>query len=157
MGGVSFLMLKNGPYKGKRKQYLRARVLREKGDTLAEISAAIGVSPHTIAHWVNDLGVDVRKTERFRKIMIAKSGELTVAELASKPGIKKRLIAIRGHACQNCCTSTWMDRPITLELHRKVDKPYRDCIESDLELLCPNCHSLTKTWKGRGKIKDRYD
>lgn len=51
----------------------------------------------------------------------------------------------------NCCKLTeWMDKPIPLELEHKngINNDHR--IEN-LELLCPNCHALTDTYRGKNK------
>jgi hypothetical protein len=58
------------------------------------------------------------------------------------------LIKNRGHLCENCGLSEWMNHPITLELEH-VDGNNRNNIETNLKLLCPNCHALTYTWRGR--------
>lgn len=39
---------------------------------------------------------------------------------------------------------------IPLEVHH-IDGDYTNNKESNLQLLCPNCHSLTETTKSRGK------
>lgn len=50
--------------------------------------------------------------------------------------------------CRRCGNSEWLGEPITLELEHK-DGDNRNDERSNLELLCPNCHSYTKTWRGR--------
>lgn len=62
---------------------------------------------------------------------------------------KKVLIEERGHECQRCRNTTWNDQPITLELEH-IDADRLNNIRENLELLCPNCHSQTPTWR-RGK------
>lgn len=39
---------------------------------------------------------------------------------------------------------------IPLEVHHK-DGDYRNNTEENLQLLCPNCHSLTETYKSHNK------
>jgi len=62
-----------------------------------------------------------------------------------------------------CCKCGWHETNMTtgnvpLELHH-IDGNYLNNKEVNLELLCPNCHSLTSTYKnsntGKGR-KDRY-
>lgn len=65
--------------------------------------------------------------------------------------IKKHLIVERDHKCEMCNLATWLNQPITLELeHSDGDKYNND--RANLKLLCPNCHSQTKTWRGRKNI-----
>lgn len=73
-------------------------------------------------------------------------------ELTRTTPIKKRLIQRRGHRCEGCGLSQWLNLPITLELEH-VDGNNRNNIEGNLQLLCPNCHSFTPTWRGRKNKK----
>ena len=64
--------------------------------------------------------------------------------------LKPHLIKVRGHRCEKCLNTHWLGHSITLELeHRDGDR----CNNSlnNLQLLCPNCHSYTPTWKKRKK------
>lgn len=63
---------------------------------------------------------------------------------------KKFLIQERGHICENCKLSEWLNQKITLELEH-IDGDNQNNIKSNLKLLCPNCHSQTETWKGKNK------
>lgn len=69
---------------------------------------------------------------------------------------KKVLIQERGNVCESCGLSEWLNKPIILELEH-CDGNNRNNAKENLKLLCPNCHSLTNTWRGRninsGKIK----
>ena len=40
---------------------------------------------------------------------------------------------------------------------KKIDGNYMSKSESNLTLLCPNCHSLTPTYKGANKCNGRKD
>lgn len=72
-------------------------------------------------------------------------------EYTKSPMIKKHLIVERDHKCEMCNLTTWLNQPITLELeHSDGDKYNND--RANLKLLCPNCHSQTKTWRGRKNI-----
>lgn len=57
--------------------------------------------------------------------------------------LKKRLIneGFFDPKCQNCNLNEWMGQQIPLELHHK-DENHSNNNLSNLELLCPNCHSL---------------
>lgn len=56
------------------------------------------------------------------------------------------LINLRGHKCECCKLSLWLDNPITLEVHH-VDGDKTNNELDNLLLLCPNCHSQTDTWR----------
>ena len=75
--------------------------------------------------------------------------------------IRNYMLEKAGHKCQQCGWSK--THPITLrvplEIHH-VDGDCRNCSEDNLEVLCPNCHSLTPNFgslnkEGRGEINSR--
>jgi hypothetical protein len=52
--------------------------------------------------------------------------------------------------CSDCGGESWRGRPIPLELdHRNGD--HRDNQLENLRLLCPNCHALTPTYRGKNR------
>ena len=69
-------------------------------------------------------------------------------ELISNYHIKKRLIKLLGHRCSNCKLSSWLGNPIPLELDH-INGDNRDNSKENLRLLCPNCHSLTPTFRNK--------
>lgn len=64
----------------------------------------------------------------------------------SKITIKKKLIRDRGHQCESCDNTTWLELPIALELEH-IDGDNTNNVEENLLLLCPNCHAQTITWR----------
>lgn len=51
--------------------------------------------------------------------------------------------------CQRCRGTTWLGRPIPLELHHCGGGRWNNALPNS-ELLCPNCHALTPNHAGRG-------
>ena len=74
------------------------------------------------------------------------SGEYSLAKY-----IRRYMLEKAGHRCERC---GWCEvHPVTgkspLEVHHK-DGNYLNNSEDNLEVLCPNCHSLNKTYKNTG-------
>ncbi len=64
--------------------------------------------------------------------------------------LRKRLLAdgLKENKCEICNSSTWLDKPLKLELHH-VDGNRNNNLIENIQLLCPNCHSYTDTYKGK--------
>lgn len=66
--------------------------------------------------------------------------------------LKKRIVYEQNGECNKCHLGKWLGEPITLELEHK-DGNRQNNERSNLECLCPNCHSQTDTWRGRNSRK----
>jgi len=64
--------------------------------------------------------------------------------------LRRRLLEenIFEHECACCQNREWMDEPIPLELNH-IDGNKNNHLLENLELLCPNCHAQTSTYRGR--------
>lgn len=64
--------------------------------------------------------------------------------------LKERLIrdGLRKRCCQKCGLERWLDQLMPLELHH-VNGNHGDNRDENLEILCPNCHSLTPNNSGK--------
>ncbi len=69
--------------------------------------------------------------------------------------VKKYLLDLHGKFCWKCKNSTWNGLPITLELEHKDGNSSNNVLDN-LEILCPNCHSQTSTYKARNKGRGRH-
>jgi len=75
------------------------------------------------------------------------------SEYSQVASLKPHLIKERGHKCEKCGLSEWLGELIPLEVdHISGDRT--DNQESNLTLLCCNCHALTPTWRGRKNKKE---
>lgn len=69
--------------------------------------------------------------------------------------LKNRLIAsgLKEYKCEKCgCDGTWLGEPITLELHHINGNHFDNRLEN-LQILCPNCHSQTNSYRGKNNTK----
>ena len=68
--------------------------------------------------------------------------------------LKLRLLR-EGYLEDKCCRCGWSQKPVgaeftPCELHHK-DGDCRNHKRENLELICPNCHSLTETYRAKNK------
>jgi len=66
--------------------------------------------------------------------------------------LKKRLIKERilSSKCSSCHLTDWLGKPIPLELDH-IDGNHLNNRLENLRILCPNCHALTPTYRGKNK------
>ncbi len=69
--------------------------------------------------------------------------------------LKKHVITMHGYECQQCKISTWNGKYLSLHLEHK-DGNSENNSPSNVCLLCPNCHSLTSTYKIKNKGNGRF-
>jgi HNH endonuclease len=66
--------------------------------------------------------------------------------------VKLRLLSagIKESRCEECGISEWLEEPLSMTLHH-VNGDGDDNRLENLLLLCPNCHSQTPNFAGRGR------
>ena len=62
--------------------------------------------------------------------------------------LKAHLLKERGHSCEDCGLNEWRGELVPLEVDH-IDGDRTNNKESNLKLLCCNCHALTPTWRNR--------
>jgi hypothetical protein len=131
--------------------------------TLADAIRAFGREPSsaTYAHVrrvIERHGVDISHMDgrawarrRHRVGQRIALHELLVADRPTGSlALKERLVhaGFLDERCAACDRTTWEGGPIPLELDH-VNGDRRDNRLENLRLLCPNCHALTPTYRGR--------
>ena len=93
----------------------------------------------------NDRSHKGRITKAFENIFIesSKTGNATVVK-----SIKQHNL-IPHATCYHCGLAEWLNGKLTLELDH-INGNNRDHRLDNLRFLCPNCHSQTSTYKGKG-------
>lgn len=70
----------------------------------------------------------------------------------SRHNVKVRLLTegLKQNRCEVCGLTEWLGKPLSMALHH-VNGDGRDNRLENLQLLCPNCHSQTDNFSGRGR------
>ena len=66
--------------------------------------------------------------------------------------LRKRLFSekIKDEKCELCGLTEWFGKKLSLEVDHKDGNRYNHAL-SNLQILCPNCHSQTSTYRGKNK------
>lgn len=130
--------------------YEEARRLRKQGfgyRTIKEKMAVINIPWSTIRNWVTDISINA-KTAHDLVERSTLSKKHSFEEARTRRTRKVALIRERGRKCENCHNDLWMGVPIPLELDH-IDGNGNNNSRENLKILCPNCHALTETYRGK--------
>lgn len=72
----------------------------------------------------------------------------------SEERLRKRVILEQNKKCNKCGSSEWLGQELTFELEHK-DGNHHNNKRENVEALCPNCHSLSPTWRGKNKKNNK--
>ena len=123
--------------------YEQARTLRWTGLSYAKIASKLGLGFDAVVDHVNDIPVDARSNNGRR---VTDS-----SMLKSKRAVRDYILRTREYKCETCGIVEWQGTALRLEVHH-VDGNSSNNSDSNLQLVCPNCHSQTpnyqsKNWK----------
>lgn len=76
--------------------------------------------------------------------------------IISSASALKPLTYKRGYRCEKCGLSKWLDNDLPLEIHH-IDGNKLNNEESNLLILCPNCHALTDNYRGKNSVRKKND
>jgi len=90
------------------------------------------------------------KIPKIKKIKIIPSIYYCNFDDLSKRNKRKRILFEQNNTCNLCNIYDWNTHKLILELHHK-DGNSKNETRNNMEYLCPNCHSQTKTFRFKGK------
>ena len=125
----------------------------------AYMARELGCNPKTINPLLERLGIQYdgnqsgKGYEKNREKMTLKEYLEQSKDIQSnKVRIKLLDEGLKEHRCECCGLTTWLNQPIPLELHHKDGDRYNNVLEN-FELLCPNCHAFTDSYRGKNVNK----
>ena len=131
----------------------------EENQSKAYMARQLGCNPKTVDSVLKRMGIEYSGNKSGRGYHKNK-GKTTLEEyLATSTDIQSNKVRIKlleggykEHRCECCGLSAWLDKPIALELHHKDGDRHNNTIEN-YELLCPNCHAFTDSYRGKNATK----
>ena len=117
-------------------------------ESKATICKMLRCKPETLERYLKIMGIVYQGNQggKGKKISNKRKGamEYLKNEFVSTPKLRKKLIqdGIKKHKCEMCGIENWLGKDITLELHHIDFNRFNNDL-SNLQILCPNCHSLT--------------
>jgi Zn finger protein HypA/HybF involved in hydrogenase expression len=93
--------------------------------------------------------IKIDRTQKYKDKLL--SADYSTLKYES---LKKRIKYEQDETCNCCGLKLWNGLPIALELEHK-DGNHDNNSRDNLEMLCPNCHAQTSTWRGRNKRNQR--
>lgn len=141
------------------KRYTREQIEEAVANTKSALSAAryLGCYYPTFKRYAEMYGLfstnqggkgipDESKSAKTADEAFQKDGSVTKSVLVSF--LKQE----REWKCECCGLTEWQGKPLSLEVHHINGDRY-DNRRENLQILCPNCHSVTDNWKGRNSQK----
>ena len=144
---------------------MRQDILNRKEEILAlvdektpkfEIARRLGCNVKTLNTYLKTFGVEYHGNFGWAKGMkIPSKTYIPYEEYIQRANFNrnklcKKLIreGYKEAKCERCQRFEWEGRPIPLEIHH-VDGNRDNNGLDNLQILCPNCHALTDTYKGK--------
>ena len=127
----------------------------EEGRTKASMSRELDCKPETLNRYLTKWGIDYQGNQSGKGTKKNRSKWTLVEYLEKSTDIQTNKVRTRlleegykEHKCECCGGTTWMDKPIPLEVHHKDGDRHNNILEN-YELLCPNCHAFTDSYRGK--------
>lgn len=102
-------------------------------------------------HWMRSNPEKMREMQARIKVIKQAKSLATPFDKLGRDGKRQRVIESQRGACNRCNLTEWQGESIMIELDH-IDGNNKNDVRSNLVGLCPNCHAMTHTWRGR---KDR--
>lgn len=130
------------------------------GKTKAQMARDLKCNPKTINPILKRLGLEYNGNQGCKGLSKSNGREMLLLDYLEKSidiqsnKVRKKLLEenYKEHRCECCGLTEWLGEPIPLELHHK-DGNRANNILDNFQLLCPNCHAKTDSYRGKNCSK----
>ena len=121
----------------------------------AWIAKQLNCSPGTLNIYLEKMNILYKGQQNKKGQQKGPNKYISAIEYANYPTVRTALLkekmikeGLIENKCSNCGLTNWLGQPIVLELHHIDGNKFNNDF-NNLQLLCPNCHSLTSNFRGR--------
>ena len=133
----------------------------EQHQSKAFICKELKCKPETLNRYLQIMNIDYKGNQAGKGLNKSRRNDYMNLETYLKESqdiqtnkIRMKLIrdGYKEVKCENCGLTSWLGQEIPLEVHHKDRNRHNNVIEN-FELLCPNCHALTDSYRGKNSAK----
>ena len=132
----------------------------EENQSKAFICKQLSCKQETLNNYLKKMNIEYKGNQAGKGISKPNNRYMTLIDyLANSEDIQSNKIRLKllkegykEYKCENCGLTEWMGQPIPLELHHKDGNHHNNTI-NNYSLLCPNCHALTDSYRGKNSRK----
>jgi 5-methylcytosine-specific restriction endonuclease McrA len=132
----------------------------QNNESKSSMCKELNCRPSTLDSYLKKLEIDYsgnqglkgKKTDSKRRTAL---DYIESGDIVQSHWLRIKLIqdGIKEHKCENCKLIDWLGEKISLELHHIDGNRFNNQLDN-LQILCPNCHSITDNYSGKKNIKE---
>lgn len=132
---------------------LRRLNIPVQGNNLGTLKKKISQYNLDISHFTHEASLNTSQELKY----IPASEYLGTGKSITSAKLKFKLFkeGLKENKCENCGISEWYGQPLQCQLHHINGDPSDNRLEN-LQILCPNCHSLTENYCGNANEKTKH-
>lgn len=147
---------------------MRNDILERKDDILqwieekqskAYICRELKCKPDTLERYLGIMHIDYKGNQGLKDFKVMGKGYIPAEQYILGTAVHSSILRdklirekIREKKCERCGLSSWLDEELSLELHHIDGNHYNNNFDN-LQILCPNCHSLTQNYRNKSNNK----
>jgi transposase-like protein len=134
-------------------------IIIQNNESKSSICKELNCRPSTLESYLKKLEIDYsgnqglkgKKSDSKRRTAL---DYIESCDIVNSHKLRIKLIedGIKEHRCENCGLDKWLENKISLELHHIDGNRFNNQL-NNLQILCPNCHSITDNYSDRKNVK----